>query len=81
MAKVIAITMAASLLAMIFSGIVGLRILRRFTSKDFDEHFFLCVSVCTLLSLLFIVGLCGFFLWPMCYGMEWAFNLICSISE
>ncbi|NBJ89856.1 hypothetical protein D5270_10200 [Acutalibacter sp. 1XD8-36] len=76
MVKIVVITMTASLLAMTFSGRVGVKILRQLTLQDLDEHFLLCVFTCTILGLLFIAGLCGFFLWPMCYGIEWVFNLI-----
>ena len=76
MVKAVITTMITSLLAMAFSGIVGWRIYWGLTFKDLDENTLLYIFAFTAISLLFLLGLCGFFLWPMCYGLEWLFNLI-----
>ena len=81
MVKVVVITMIVSLLAIAFSGIVGWRIYMGLTFKDLNENFLLYIFTFTGLALLFVGGLLGFFLWPMCYGMDWVFDLIFSFFE
>lgn len=76
MIKIIFLTMSVSFLIFAISCYLLIKDKKTITFEDIDKNFGLIIVYYTSLYLLLMAGICGFFFWPICYGIEFIFKIL-----